>query len=74
MNILNINLYLVKIEVNGIKTACAVVGKEPFDINEYEMRIKTSYYNGRKNIRERDKFKIIGFEIIKRLGLTHLEY
>jgi hypothetical protein len=38
------------------------------------MRIKTSYYNGRKNIRERDKFKIIGFEVIKKLGLTHLEH
>jgi hypothetical protein len=29
------------------------------------MRIKASYYNGRKNIRERDKFEITGFEIIK---------
>ena len=65
MNISIINLYLVKLKVNGFKTACSIVGKEPFNIKDYEMRIKTSYYQGRKNIREKDKFEIIGFEIIK---------
>jgi hypothetical protein len=34
-------------------------------VKDYEMRIKASYYQGRKNIRERDKFEVIGFEIIK---------
>lgn len=65
MSTSNINLYLIKLKVNGFKTACSIVGKEPFNVKDYEMRIKASYYNGRKNIRERDKFEITGFEIIK---------
>ena len=66
-----INLYLVKLEVNGIRTACTIIGSEPFDLKRYDMRIKSSYYNGRKSIREKDTFKVTGFEIIKNnLGLN----
>ena len=60
-----INLYLIKLKVNGIPTGCTIVGKEPFNVKTYEDRIKRSYYNGSKNIRTKDKFEIVGYEIIK---------
>lgn len=60
----------VSVEVNGYITYVEIVCDSEKNLNDYENRIKDTYYKGRKHWKKTDTFKILKGEILKKkIGL-----